>query len=710
MAVLEKIRKRASLLVGIIALALFSFVIQGLFSPGNSIFGGRNNSVGEINGNTIQGEEFQKILTDMEERYKKNQNTPVDDNVREQLMNQVWNDYLDKFLFDEQMDQVGVGVSEDELRDMIQGENIDPQVKNIPIFQDSVTKKFDVKLVKKFLETQLSEENDPDGEYRRSWDEFQASLKKQKIKNKYNNLIRKAVYVTTAQAKVDFSNKNLNASYRLLVKPFDSVSDSSIKVSDEDLKKYYDEHNYEFYQNDETRSIEYTVFQVNPTRQDREDLLKNFEKLKAEFETTKDDSSFVNANSNEGFRDNFVKRGQLSPQIDSVIFSSGKEGGVYGPFFEGDQVKLVKFRGTSNKPDSVRARHILFSTGQGLDAKKARAKADSLKTILEKDTAGFAAYAAKLSDDPGSKGKGGDLGWFSEGMMVQPFNDACFNGQPGDFVVVETQFGAHIINITGKTNSSVKARVAYLIRDMEASSSTTGKIYSDANEFAVNAQDYESFKKVSKSKNILVNKFENLKASDRNINDLAGCKEIVQWVYQADREVNEVSKVFSLDKKYVVVAYTGKKDKGIPTFDQLKKTLEPLAKKDKKAEMFAADLKKAMSGTSSIDQIALKVKLKADTTSMIAFSSFNLEKHGFEPKIVGAIFGVKKGTLSQPIKGNKGVFLIQVENFENKAATPKSWKEQKNESAMQLRGRTDGAIYNAILKKGNIEDKRYLFF
>jgi peptidyl-prolyl cis-trans isomerase D len=299
MAVLESIRSKAgTIVVVVIGLALFSFVMQDLFSSGNSIFNNRDTDIGEINGETVKGEEFQRRLSVAEENYKRNQGVSgVDDNTRQQLINQIWNEYLDEFLFDGQMAEAGVAVSDDELFDMIQGDNINPQVTQIPLFQDSITKQFDRNRVIKFLKTQLSEENDPDGKYRESWAEFEKSLAKQRVKSKYNTLIRKAVYVTTAHAKFDFASKNTTASVRLVAKKFDTVADSTIAVTDEDMKKYYDAHNFEFEQKDETRKVEYVVFQVNPSAQDREDLNKNIALLKTEFQATADDSAFVNANS-----------------------------------------------------------------------------------------------------------------------------------------------------------------------------------------------------------------------------------------------------------------------------------------------------------------------------------------------------------------------------------------------------------------------------
>ncbi|MBX7202381.1 MAG: peptidylprolyl isomerase [Bacteroidia bacterium] len=709
MAVLEKIRSRAGLLVGLIALALLSFIIQGLFSPGSSIFGGRGNNVGEINGHEISGEDFQKTLTDMEARVAENQNAPVDESTREQLVNQVWSDFLDKFLFDEQIESAGIAVSDAEMHDMVQGENIDPQVKSIPIFQDSLTKQFDVKLVQKFLEVQLAEENDPDGKFRRSWDEFQGSLKKQKLKTKYNNLIRKAIYTTTSQAKQDFQDKNATAYYRVAVKPYESIVDSLVKLNDEDYKKYYDAHKQEFEQNEETRGLEYVVFQVTPTAQDREEIMKSMEKLKTEFQTTTDDTGFVNVNSIEPFDAKPTRKGQLSPQIDSAVFA-GTAGNVYGPFIEGEQVKIVKLLGFKLSSDSVKARHILISTTKpGMNVAKATAIADSLKNLI-KTGSDFAGLAMQFSEDQGSKIKGGDLGFFTEGMMVKPFNDACFNGKPGDLVVVESQFGIHLINIQEKTKPYNKALLAYVSREIEPSTNTVDKVYSQANDFAVMAQNYESFKKEAEAKQYVIGEYDNLKANERNINDLANCREIVQWSFNPERELNEVSKVFTLDAKYVVAAITGKRDKGIPTLEQVRELMEPMVRKEKKAEKLAAEMKAAMNGAKTIEEVAAKLNIKADSTFGVHFSTYTLDHHGFEPKVIGAICGGKAGAFVEPIQGNKGVFLVFVEKHENTVTPPTDWNESKRQISSALRGRADSNIYNSILKNGNVEDKRSLYF
>lgn len=708
MALLESIRSKAGTIVLIvIGLALFSFVMQDLFSSGNSMFRGNATALGEINGKTVQGEEFQRRLSVAEENLKRNQGlTGIDENTRQQLINQIWNEYLDEYLFNEEMEEAGVEVSGDELFDMIQGDNIDPQVMQIPAFQDSITRQFDRNLVLKFIKNQLTEENDPDGIYRNSWAEFEQALMKQRRKNKYNTLIRKAVYVTNAQAKRDFLAKNETANIRFVGKRYDTVADSTITVTDEDLKKYYNENKFEFEQKEETRKVDYVVFQVNPSAEDRMEMLNSLVNLKADFQTATNDTAFVNANSEEGFRVATEKRGGLNPQINDSVFS-GTPGRVYGPFIDGDQIKLVKLLSFSASSDSAKARHILISTKE-LPVAAAMVRADSMKAAI-KGGADFAELARKFSEDPGSGSQGGDLGWFTEGQMVPEFNDACFNGKVGDLTIVTTQFGVHIINLQDKTKPSFKAKVVYVNRNIEPSSKTIDEFYAKANDFAVSAQNYDAFKEQAKTRNLFIVNFENVKPSDRQVNDLTNSREMVQWMYNPERSVNDISKVFDFDGKYVVAALTGMRDKGIPPFEQLKEAIKPLAIREKKAEMFRAEFEKALAGTTSIDDLGTKLASPATATSM-TFSAYSVPSMGLEPAVIGKTFAIAQNKLSEPIKGKSGMYVIVVESIAKTADLPADLKEQKQSLVSSLSGRVDSNVNSALVKTAKVEDMRYKFF
>jgi len=708
MAVLERIRSRAgTIVVIVIGLALVSFVLQDLFSSGNSIFRGGANTIGEINGNSISGEEFASRLNAAEEKYKRNQNASgVDENVRQQLINDIWNEYLDQYLFDKELNGTGVNVAEDELFDMVQGENVDPQVQQIPLFQDSITRQFDRNRVIRFLKTQLSEENDPDGKFRESWSDFEQSLMKARRKAKYNNLIKKAMYVTTAQAKNSYNERGRSVTYRMVGKSYDSLADSLVKISDDDYKKYYDEHKHELEQQDETRKLEYVVFQVNPTPEDRAELMVSMEQIKTQFQAATNDTAFANANSSNGFREESVKRGSLNIQIDSAVFA-GTPGTVYGPFVDGNDVKVVKLRGFKSVSDSVKARHILISTQKGITEIAAMAKADSLKKVIQAG-GDFAALATLLSDDPGSKIKGGDLGFFPEGAMVPEFNNACFNGKVGDMVVVKTQFGAHLINIQDKTKPTNKASLVFISRPVEASNKTNEAVFNSANDFAVTAENYEAFKKKADEKKIFIVKANSLRPTDRQVNDLANSRELVTWAFNEETDLNSVTKVLELDGKYVVAALTGKRDKGVPPLDQVKEDIEPLVKRMKKGEIFEKEL--ALAGATTIDAFAARVKLNVDAPNSVNFASYSLPNYGYEPKLAGTIPYSKINVLNGPVRGNAGVFVYVVETITEAPPMTGDIKDLKRQLIGSSQGRVDMGVYTSLQKKAGVEDKRYRFF
>jgi len=248
-----------------------------------------------------------------------------------------------------------------------------------------------------------------------------------------------------------------------------------------------------------------------------------------------------------------------------------------------------------------------------------------------------------------------------------------------------------------------------LSKKVEPSTKTVDEFYAKANDFAVSAVDYDAFKKLADEKGIFIVTKDGLLPNDRQVNDLSNSREMVQWAYNQDRKLKEVSKVFDFDGNYVVASLTGLKDKGIPTFDQLKDVLKPLAIREKKGEMFSKQFTDAMAGVSSIDQLGAKMNLPADTNAAITFSSYAIPNHGYEPKVIGRALGSSINKLSKPIVGINGVFVLQVSSI-TPGVVPTDWKDAKSQVVQSLAGRVDSGVYTAILKKGNVEDKRYRFF
>lgn len=709
MAVLERIRNRAGLLVGVIFVALAAFILGDFLNSGRSFFGS-GNEIGEINGKTISAKEFGDKFSAVEARYLENSGSrSVDDNTKDQINQQIWNDLLDQHLFNIEYKRAGVAVSDEEVSDMTQGDNISPQMEQIPIFKDSITQQFNKQLVVNFIRKQLTDEADPDGKMRKSWLELEDGIAKARIKAKYNNLIKKGMYVTSLQLKRDAREKNTNATFSLISKKFDTIADSTITLTDEEMKKYYEEHNYEYEQKEETRKIEYVVFQITPSQADREDLSKTMEKIKVDFSTTSNDTAFVQANSEEGFRDELLTRAKVNPAIEAEVFSAPLNT-VVGPFIDNNTLKLAKVRGFSAASDSVKARHILFSTRDGkytMDA--AKAKADSVKAVVKKGS-DFAALAKAMSDDPGSGANGGDLGWFTEGQMVKNFNDACFNGKVGDITIVETEYGVHIINIQEKTKPTNKVKLAYISKKIAPSLATGDEVYNKAAEFAGTANSEKAFRDEAKAKNYFIVPFESLKPGDKRINDINDAREITNWAFNEKTDLGSVSKPFNMTDRYVVVLYSGMKNKGIPTFDQLKTTIEPLAKRDKKIEMISKQFSDAFASGKSLAAVATKLNITVEDSLNATYASYSIPNHGYEPKVLGALFGIKTNKISKPIGGNTGVYMVQVVKTTDNTPAGQDAKALKTQLTQTFSNRVEGQVYNALIKKGMVNDLRYRYF
>jgi peptidyl-prolyl cis-trans isomerase D len=288
-------------------------------------------------------------------------------------------------------------------------------------------------------------------------------------------MISKGLFVSDWQAKSDRASQSeiRNVSYVQI--PFNTIPDSLIEISDNDLENYIEE-NSEEYQQDASREIEYVVFNVTPSQEDREDASNWIEDIKTDFANSDDDDQFTRKNSDVFNRVIFVSESDLRANASSLV--GADNGTVVGPYTQSSGIlRLAKLVDTSNRPDSVEARHILIS---GANAEE---RIDSIKSLINSGQS-FSDLAQEFSEDRGSAANGGNLEWFAEGVMVTEFNDACFSAKKGELVSVNTQFGTHLIEVTDQSSKSKKYKVAYLDRRVEYSNATYQKVFAAAGKFA----------------------------------------------------------------------------------------------------------------------------------------------------------------------------------------------------------------------------------
>ncbi len=692
--VIGKIREKSTLLMVMIGGAMLLFVLDPTML--DSLFSGSNTEIGEIAGTTVDGRKFQIKVDETIANYKNQTGqSSLDNATTDQLREQTWNQMVRDIVYGQEMDASGVRVSGEELYDLVQGNNPHPQV--VQAFTNPQTGQFDRLQIEQFLNKM-----EEDDELKDRWIAFEQDIAKIRRSEKYNNLIKKGLYVTAAEAENDYVAKNESATIKYVLKRYDSVADSTIEVSDADVKKFYND-NKDKYEQEASRDVEFVVYQVKPSQEDYEKVRIWAERLKPEFETTPNDTQLVNRESDVRFNARWLAEGQLGGNIDSLMFAAEK-GFVHGPYLEGETYRMAKLIGVKMAPDSVNARHILISPETVGSIAGAKAKADSIKSLIEAG-ADFGFLASQVSEDPGSGSKGGDLGWFKEGQMVPTSNDACFDGKKGDLVIVQSRFGFHIIEVLEQKGKTEKRAVAFIDRRVDAGDATYQTIYGDADEFARSITSVESFDQEVANKGLNKRIASNLKESDKTIAGLESPRAIIRWAFGAEQ--GDVSEVFDLGNTFVIAVLTAVREEGFTTIDEVRDELEAGVIKEKKAKLFMEEFEAAKAG--DIQTIADKVNLPVEVKPNIQFAANAIPGLGREPALLGTVAGMVVGDISKPVKGEQGVYVVYLDS-KSEALEQPSYAINAQILNSSLSSRVDFEVYEALKEKAEITDNRSKFY
>ena len=702
MSLINKIREKSGVAVGLIALAMVVFMVLGdLLGPNSRLFGS-NNVIGEIAGKEITVEEFDQVLEGIKNNYASQTGKQPNENEMTSLREQAWNQMIVKVAYQKELDRLGISVSDEELIDMVQGNNIHPAIKQA--FTNPQTQQFDRAMVKSYLKEQLPKAAP---EQQAAWTNFESNLGPERSLNKYNNLIRLSNYVTTAEAKQALEEQNTKATVKYLLVPFFSISDSTIKVTDDQLQAYFDK-NKEKYKVEAGRSVEYVSIPVRPSAEDSAAAKQEVDQIVKQFATVDNDSLFVSANSDVPFNGQYVNVGSLPEKLKGAEL---QKGAIFGPFVENGMYSIYKVTDVKdNGPASARASHILIRWDNETPEAKAAAKKKAQDVLNQiKGGADFAAMARQYGTD-GTASVGGDLGYFSAGAMVAPFEKAVFAANGPGLIpqLVETQFGYHIIKVTApKTTRSYQ--VATIQRAITASETTRDMAFKKADQLAGESEDAEDFRKnISKDKSLVKGEAKSIKIGDRAVNTLANARELVRWAFNDKTDIGGVSPVFEVDDQFVVAVLTGKNEKGYASINDVKEELTAAVRNELKSKQIMDKLKNA---NGSLDQIAAKYGSGATvrTANDVTFAAGNIEGLGVDPVAVGKVFGLKPGKRSAPFEGQSGVVILEVASI-NKAAGTQDIAATRKQLEANRGGRIEGATYQYIREEAKIKDERVKFF
>ena len=488
-------------------------------------------------------------------------------------------------------------------------------------------------------------------------------------------------------------------------------------VTDADNKAFYEENKFR-YETDERRDIEYVVFEIKPSLQDRQDALKYVQDLRRDFEATDNVANFVNANSDKRYDSTWVSRKNVPQQIENAIFDNGNGVGyVYGPYEDGESFNMVRIVDMQNRPDSLKASHILISfkgaynSQDTISKEDAEAKANALLAQLnavKNNDELFAELAMANSTDPGSKDKGGDLDWFTDGMMVPQFNEYVVNNPVGSMGIVETMFGYHIIKVTDKTEPQPKVRLAYMSHEIIPSTKTYQSIYADANKFVTENRSYEKFNTAIEEQGLTKRTMPRMNKSTYQIAGIDNPREIVRWAFDEKTKKGDVSeKIFELDNMLVVAALTGIVHEGYAPLEVVAEQSKYQILNKKKGQM-AVDKMKACGN--DVNRMVSELGAESTSVSDINIESRVLSNFGVEADIIGTLLGMKEGEEVGPIAGNSSAFIIKNVKFSQPAATT-DYSDIIREKTSQFTNKVmSGNVYSALKNQAKIKDNRTEIF
>jgi peptidyl-prolyl cis-trans isomerase D len=696
MAVLQKIRQRSLLLILVIGFCLLAFIIGDLFNNGG--FKSSPKDVGSVNGKDIPFEDFRIKVSNLEKSGQQGM-TPT------QAVNRVWDQEVSIALLTAEFDKLGLIASEKHILEVFKN---DQNIGQNPMFQTKGV--FDLAKFKEYFKS-----NPEQAQYLKDREKDADINAKYQI---YNTLVKAGVYTTETEGKLKYEMEANKVTFDYVAALFSTVKDSDVKVTDAEIVDFMKK-NEKKYKADETREIEYVLIEDKASPEDENEVKTTVNSLLTGrvvynqataqndtlpgFRETTNDAEFVNENSDIPYDSTYVAKKDLPAEHAEQLFNL-PQGQIYGPYMRGPYYCLSKSLGRKAGVNA-KASHILISyEGTQVPNKKekrtkeqAKAKAESLLAQVQANPSSFLMLALTNSDDSSAQ-QGGDLGYFSQGQMVKPFNDFVFNNPVGKIGLVETDFGFHIINITDKQDA---VRLATIAQKIEPSDATSDKTYQKAVKFEMDANE-KDFEKVAKEAKLTVNPPVKAKAMDENFGSVGNQRQIVRWAFESGTKVGEVKRFEIANVGNIIAKLKKVNEEGLTPVEDARPGIEPILKNKKKVEILKAKMK-----GSSLDAVAKASGSAVQQAVDITLENANLPNVGQEKKVVGTAFATGINKISAPIEGNSGVYVVQTKVV-TKAPVLKSHADYIAKVKSQVSGYS-GRVIPALKDEAEIEDNRIKF-
>ncbi len=684
MATLNTLRTRGALILTIfIGVALIAFLLQDL-TGASSVFQGRRNRVGSIDGNNIDYMEFVNASDNLEGVIRAMYNTSSLNAAEiDQIHDMVWERYIRRYSYEPGFRKLGISVGENEQIDMVQGEYISPVISSM--FASPETGLVDRALLAGFV---ASIDSDPTGSAGDVWDYVRDEMTNERISSKYTALVQGGVFVNDLEVARGLvsANNTYNGSYAML--PFTSIADSLVEVTQSEVKNYYRSHKNNYRQS-ASRSIEYVTFEVAPSEEDFAAAADHIAGVATEFAAAGDPMQYASLNSQERTDPMYYTQSQLMGEQLAIAFGDRRDE-MAGPTLSGDVYTLSLVADRHFTPDSVGARHILIPTSA-----TSAATADSLVRAI-KGGADIFTLAPLYSMDQMV-----DLGRFVPEMMVEPFADAVSAARSGDVFSVDTQFGTHVVQMTYKGPSVDKVRLATITYNVEPSAATEQAAYTEARDFLTIAAGSKDKFDAAVTSTGATRRVAIIGDRDREVSGLTGSRELVRWSYNT--KPGTVSTIMEIDGDYLVAVLTDAKEAGTTDIRDAAQSIAQRLRNDKKVAMLAA----RMEGKSVAEVAAMEGATTGEIEALSSNAVFN-QTLGVEPAVIGVFDGLSAGATSKPVEGYGGVYVISVASVDTTEEATDDSERVRLEATIE--GTLPQRLGQALSDGSNIKDYRAKFF
>jgi peptidyl-prolyl cis-trans isomerase D len=720
MALLGTIRNRFGwLMMAVIFIGIASFLFMDI-SPGNSL-PSANTTVGYING--------EKVTNDMVRAYT--EDYQGQGYLNEEIQKNVWDRIIGEKLLLQKTTEAGMMVTPEEMGDLFVSDR--PELLSSLVVQrlgDPQTRQVNTQQVKQTMDFMkntgqiLSQTKDNPQqraaalEQQQQWFALERAVKVKSLQDKYFIALERGIYTPSWLAELDNKIEETGYNFDYVRVPYTNVTDP-IEITDQAIQDYIKAHPKE-YEREATVSLEYITFDVTPTAADsaeyRQELLEIAEDMQ-KAEDMKDDSLVIQRNYGS-FPANYYTEDELGVPFgmkDSLV--NAPDGTVFGPYVEGQQFKVLKKIATKSIPDSVKSRHILLPAKTAEEAQTARRTLDSLKTLLEEDeSVSFDSLAAKFGTD-GTRLTGGDLGWSGKGKMVPAFEQYLFyDGEKDAYKLVPTQFGLHLVQITGYKYETGKEgiRIATVSRDIIPSAKTTSEVKREALEFIANNRTLEEMKTAAREKGLNPVPAIGLEEGTFTISGLgknSTSAEIIRWAHDDVTEVNEVTNqayvledvALNYTKQFVVAALTSRTKAGLASIEdpQVRGDVDRILRNEKKTELVQAKASTA----GSLDALAGEYGVVKESALAVKFGSANVGTVGAEPKVAAMAAATELGTVSKAVGGREGVYVLEVLS-KNDAPPVSDAAAARKKTTERLARVISSGVYTNMKDQADIIDDR----